>query len=255
MAEFDWRAASDADVERQYSPSQFSKRPLETYLNEYARLSQDAGDPNALRQRGAPLLVYIHGGYWQQLSAADSLFNAADAQRHHVSLAAVEYTLAPHATIEQIIEECVEGTTTIIDECEPSRVVLAGCSAGAHLVACCLNDAALRARIDAAVFLSGIFDLRPLVRTTINQPLHLDEARAQRLSPMFFEFAELPECLVAVGSHEPPEFIRQSREFAHVVRSEPALTVEHRDHFDLPYDLLAQNSEVGDWVLARLRGN
>ncbi len=255
MEDFDWRSASDADLERQYSPSQFARRPLEEYIDEYKRLSGDAGNQLTLRRRGAPLLIYIHGGYWQQLSAADSLFNAADARHHGVSLAAVEYSLAPRATIEQIIEECVCEVMRFIEECAPSRVVLAGCSAGAHLVACCLQHDEVRERVDAAVFLSGIFDLRPLVRTTTNKALHLDDPRAQRLSPMFFDFAGVPDCLVAVGGHEPPEFIRQSRDFAHVLGAEPVRVVDHRDHFDLPYDLLAVNSEVGDWVLARLREN
>jgi arylformamidase len=253
MGEFNWRTATDADVECQYSPSQFSQRPLEEYLREYAQSSAEAGDPRELRHTGGPLLIYIHGGYWQQLSAADSLFNASDARRHNVSLAAVEYTLAPRASIDQIISECVDHVQRLIDECAPSRVVLAGCSAGAHLVACCVHHARLHGQIDAAVFLSGIFDLRPLVRTSTNDALRLDEQTAERLSPMFFRFEDLPRCLVAVGTHETSEFIRQSREFAQVLSVERALVVPHRDHFDLPYDLLSENSEVGDWVLRHLR--
>lgn len=217
-------------------------------------MSARAGAPESLLRRGRRLLVYIHGGYWQQLSAAESLFNAADARRHGVSLAAVEYSLAPKATIEQIIEECVEQVRAIVDEWSPSRVVLAGCSAGAHLVAWCLRDPSVRDRVDAAVFLSGIFDLRPLVSTSINEPLHLDDERARRLSPMFFTGPHFVPSLVAVGGHEPPAFIKQSRDFARVVGCAPARVIGHRDHFDLPYDLLADGTEVGDWVLARLHG-
>lgn len=253
---FDWRTATDEEVERQYSPSRFSKRPIEDYLREYADLSAGAGEPRSLCHRGRPMLLYVHGGYWQRLSAADSLFNAADARRHQISLAAVEYTLAPQASIEQIIEECVDEVRVLIEEYLPSRVVVAGCSAGAHLVASCLQDSSIRSAVDGAVMLSGIYDLRPLVRTSTNGPLGLDEARAERLSAMFMEFDRLgsmPPCLVAVGSHESTEFIRQSREFAARVGTTPALVVQGRDHFDLPYELLDADTAVGEWVLECLQ--
>lgn len=252
MPAFDWRSASDSEVDRQYSPSQFSLRPIEEYLKEYGDISARAGNPASLRRRGAPLLIYVHGGYWQKLSASESLFNATDAQQHGVSLAAVEYTLAPAATIEQIIDECIEQIHEMVRECSPSRVALAGCSAGAHLVASCLQRDSVRAVVDYAVLLSGIYDLRPLVRTTTNAPLFLDVARAERLSPMFHNFNEFPEALVAVGRHEPPEFIRQSHDFAARIRATPAMVVEGRDHFNLPYDLLSAGTVVGGWVLDRL---
>lgn len=253
--EFDWRTAADEDVERQYSPSRFSLRPIEDYLREYADLSARAGDPPSLRIPGAPLLVYIHGGYWQQLSASDSLFNAADAQRHGVSLAAVEYALAPRATIEQIVGECISEVLDIVADCDPSFVVLAGCSAGAHLVASCLHHASVADIVDAAVLLSGIYDLRPLVRTTTNDVLSLDVERAARLSPLFFQYDQFPKSLVAVGRHEPSEFIRQSHDFAMRVTGSSAVVVEQRDHFGLPYDLLSEGTVVGDWVLEQMKGH
>lgn len=255
MSAFDWRSASDSEVDRQYSPSQFSLRPIDEYLREYHDISARAGDPTSLRHHGAPLLIYIHGGYWQQLGASDSLFNAADAKQHGVSLAALEYTLAPVATIEQIIDECIEQVVEVVRECSPSRVALAGCSAGAHLVASCLQDESVRAAVDYAVLLSGIYDLRPLVRTATNAPLFLDEDRAAQLSPLLHPVDRLPEALVAVGRHEPPEFIRQSRDFASHIRSAPAVVVDDRDHFNLPYDLLSAGTVVGDWVLNRLIGH
>ncbi|MGA1362593.1 MAG: alpha/beta hydrolase [Ilumatobacteraceae bacterium] len=254
---FDWRTADDAEVDLQYSPSLFSTRPLEEYLREYAQLSEPWVGTSTVR-RGQPLLVYIHGGYWQRLSAAESLFNAADAAAHGVSLHAVEYTLAPVATVEQIVVECITEVSRVVDAAGAPRVALAGCSAGAHLVAMCAMSPVLAGRIDCAVLLSGIYDLRPLVRTPTNDPLGLDEPRAAALSPQLHTITRFaPHAVVAAGRHDPPEFIRQSAEFAEHLRASGVDTVhelvEDRDHFDLPYDLLRSGTVVGDHVLGRLR--
>lgn len=259
MTAFDWRTASPADVDYQYSPSQHSLRPLPDYLVEYHELSQ-RHNPDALRIPGQPLLIYIHGGYWQRLSAADSLFNADDAVQHGISLHAVEYTLAPDATVAEIINECLTDVVQTITELTPSRVVLAGCSAGAHLSAMCARDAVIAPQLDAVALLSGIYDLRPLVVTPTNDPLHLDENLATSISPQLLNPSTLlRKALLAVGRHESDEFIRQNAEYAQhlstVGTQTDCIVVENRDHFNLPYDLLKQGTEVGDWTLNVLKGS
>lgn len=254
----DLDAASDAEVEHAYSPSQFSLRPLDEYLSEYREISSAvAADDLKIPHR--PLLIYIHGGYWQQLSAADSLFNASDAERHHVSLAAIDYSLAPVATIDEMVRECINEICSVIDALQPTRVVVAGCSAGAHLAAMSLRDTTVSSSIDGAVLLSGIFDVRPLVRTTINDPLRLTEQSARDVSPMLCEFAVGDVAVMcAAADHDPPEFIRQNAEFsAHLRRQGVVVTevvIADRDHFNLPYDLLREDTTVGDWVLSVLKG-
>lgn len=255
---FDWRTASPGDVDFQYSPSRHARRPLEEYLAEYHVLS--AGhDPVSLVVPGRPLLIYIHGGYWQRLSAADSLFNASDAIAENVSLHAVEYTLAPMASISEIIAECVDDVVSTIESLKPTKLVLAGCSAGAHLVAMCMRDEGIAARVDAAVMLSGIYDLRPLVVTPTNDPLHLTVDSAERVSPQLLSgAAPVKRALLAVGRHESSEFIRQNEAYASLLASRGSevevMVVEGRDHFDLPYDLLRRRTRVGDWVLQELSG-
>ena len=257
-SEFDWTSAPLSEVERAYSPSQFALRPLADYLVEYRQLS-DACDADQLRMPHRPLLIYIHGGYWQQLSAADSLFNGADALGHNISLVAVEYTLAPTASINQIVRECIQAVRQACDDLQPTRVVLAGSSAGAHLASMCLNDRQIGRQMSGAVLLSGIYDLRPLVRTTINGPLHLTDVTARDVSPMFLNNEPIAApVLCAVAENDPPEFIRQNAEFAQHLRRRGCdatdTVVAARDHFDLPYDLLRESTIVGDWVLSVLKG-
>lgn len=253
MSNFDWRSATPEQVDHEYSPSRHALRALEEHLAEYSRLSADV-DPAALAVPGAPLLVYIHGGYWQQLSAAESLFNAADAVRYGVALHAVEYDLAPRATVEEIVGQCIDDVVTTLGALGPSRVVLAGCSAGAHLAAMCARDRRIAESIDGLALLSGIFDLRPLVVTPTNDALGLDHDRAARLSPLLLDpLVPRARVLCAVGRHESGEFARQNGDFAVHLRAAGVdvtdIVVDGRDHFDLPYDLLARGTTVGDWVL------
>ncbi len=253
---FDWASAQAEDVDHEYSPSQHSLRPIDEYLAEYHSLSS-GHDAAALRIPRAPLLIYIHGGYWQKLSAADSLFNANDAIAEGVALHAVEYTLAPYASISDIIQECTAEVLRVLQELQPTRVVLAGCSAGAHLAAMCARNDEIAHQLDGLALLSGIYDLRPLVVTPTNEPLHLTNQSASGLSPQLLSPIEhVTHALLAVGTEESSEFIRQNGEYADHLRTGgievDSMVVSNRDHFNLPYDLLHRGSLVGDWVLAQL---
>ena len=258
MSDFDWRTATPEEVDYQYSPSQFAQRPIAEYLEEYSSRSKGV-DVASLRLKNAPLLIFIHGGYWQSLSAADSLHNGPIAMQEGIAFHAVDYTLAPDATVPQIIAECIADVKKTIAELEPTRVVLAGSSAGAHLAAMCARDQDISSRIDGISLLSGVYDLRPLIRTPTNEPLYLTEKTASEVSPQLLppitaSFA----ALLAVGRHEPPEFIRQNAEYAERIARDNAnvvsVVLEDRDHFDLPYDVLQRGTQVGDWCLNILKG-
>ena len=258
MSGFDWKTASAQDVDFQYSPSKFAKRPLAEYLAEYASRSADV-DLASLRQKNTPLLIFIHGGYWQSLSAADSLYNGPKAAQEGVAFHAVDYTLAPDASIEEIVNECIADVKKTIAELNPTSVVIAGSSAGAHLTAMCARDEEISSRINGVALLSGVYDLRPLVCTSTNDPLHLTLETAADVSPQLLPLTSFaPQVMLAVGRHEPPEFIRQNAEYAEtLVNTGVTVTtsiVEDRDHFDLPYDLLQRGTQVGDWCLNILKG-
>jgi arylformamidase len=253
---FNWQSATDDEVDHQYSPSRHALRPLDEYLAEYHELSLPH-DADALRQPRRPLLIYIHGGYWQRLSAADSLFNAEDAIAEGISLHAVEYTLAPFATVPDIIEECIAEVEKTIAELQPTQVVLAGCSAGAHLAAMCAREYAIASKLSGVVLLSGIYDLRPLVVTETNDPLRLTPESSAAISPQLLPPTHgLTQALCAVGESESSEFIRQNAEYADHLQISgtiaETMVVANRDHFNLPYDLLRRGTLVGDWTLAQL---
>lgn len=135
-----------------------------------------------------PLLVFIHGGYWQGGDKRDIGFIAAPYVQAGISVAVINYSLAPQARIEDMVGE-VQTLLAALKRMgeglgiDPDRIALMGHSAGAHLAAfVAAQPAALPVR---AVFaISGVFDLVPLIPTSLNQALKLDVARAEALSPV-----------------------------------------------------------------------
>src|SRR3954451_15855993 len=124
------------------------------------------------------LVVFIHGGYWQALDGSFFSHLAAGLNAHGVSVAIPSYDLCPQVSIDDIIAEMRMAARELARS--GRRLVVSGHSAGGHLAACLLaTDAALPQNlVKAAYAVSGLFDLAPLVKTSINNALGLDEAAA-----------------------------------------------------------------------------
>lgn len=250
------------DLEREYSPSSCVGGSAEPFIADYAARSAAAADAldGAVRTLAdgsrvvtgpaggdAPLLVFVHGGYWQALSAAESLYLASGALAAGWSFAAVEYTIAPAAGVATMVEECRAALGRVADAVPHASLVLAGHSAGAHLAAMVAVAAEPPVRVDALVLLSGVYDLRPLVHTTINEPLGLTDDAAAALSPLLLPVRSVPPTCVAVGEVETAAFHEQSRAMAARLRVTD-LVVPTRHHFDIVDDLVDPSTAVGAFV-------
>ena len=155
--------------------------------------------------------MFFHGGYWQALDRSSASHCAAGLLARGVAVAVPSYDLCPGVTLGRIVEQA-EAAALVLHARLGRPMVISGHSAGGHLAAMLM--ARLPARIvGAAVPISGIFWLEPLVRTSINTALGLDTATAQALSPAMLPCPGRP-LHAAVGGAESPEFLRQSREFA-----------------------------------------
>lgn len=275
-----WESLTDEECEREYSPSSCVGGDIEPFLTEYAEDSEasrawceDHGIPLQTLGYGpleahtvdlavpqspqpVPLLVYIHGGYWQQLSKLDSFGPAREFLERGVAYAAVDYTLAPDASLDEIVAECCEAVERLRSEAvelniDASRIVLAGSSAGAHLAAMVATDATATTRPAAMVLLSGVYELEPLIGTTINDAVGLDADAAARNSPARLPLVDPPPALVAHGDNETEQFKRQSGLFADLLAEAGGavtkLEIEGRNHFDIVGDL-SSASVLGDAV-------
>jgi arylformamidase len=279
--ELDWRSLSTEDREREYSPSSCVGGDIQPFLTEYADGSDSAR--SWCRERGlelqtlsygslasqtidivvpatepAPLVVFIHGGYWQELSKRESFSPAPGFLSHGMAFAAVDYTLAPFATVEEIVTECRQAIATIRSQADglginANRIVVAGSSAGGHLTAMISLDPDTSWRPAAMVLLSGIFELEPLIGTNINDALDLDVPAAHRCSPAQFALTSPPPAVVAWGEHETSQFKRQSHLFAQLLRAADGDTTElevaGRNHFDILTDLGDGSSQLGAAVI------
>jgi arylformamidase len=162
----------------------------------------------------APIAVFLHGGYWQALDRRWFSGLAPALFAHGVSLAVPSYDLAPAVRLGRILLQA-RAATEAVRERTGVRPVVFGHSAGGHMAACMLSEG----RASAAVAISGIFDLAPLIPTSLNIALRLDELEAAALSPVHWPVPNgstpggtVLDCVV--GGDESPEFLRQSRAMA-----------------------------------------
>jgi arylformamidase len=163
-----------------------------------------------------PIVVFIHGGYWQALDGSFFSHLAEGLNAHGIDVAIPSYDLCPDVTIEQIIEEMRMAMRELARLGRP--LVISGHSAGGHLAACLLAtdwpalDAALpEDLVIAAYTISGLFDLDPLVATSINNAMRLDAPAAKAASPLFWPAPALGSLDAVVGGNESAEYFRQSR--------------------------------------------
>jgi arylformamidase len=164
----------------------------------------------------APLVVFIHGGYWQALDGSWFSHMARGLNAHGVGVAVPTYDLCPQVSVADIIMQMREAMRELAEL--SGQLVVSGHSAGGQLAACMLAtdwkayDAALPSHlVSAAYAISGLFDLPPLVSTSINKALGLDEASARAASPLFWQPPVHGSLDAVVGEAESAEYHRQSR--------------------------------------------
>ena len=257
---------SVSDLEQEYSPSSRVGGSAQPFVDDYIERSAAARTALAGRvvelptgtrlvaaEPGAPLLVFVHGGYWQALSAEASLYLAPGAAAHGWSYAAVEYPIAPGGTLPEMVEVCRTALAELAALGPYREVVLAGHSAGAHLVAMVALAATSPLPVDRVVLLSGVFDLRPVVLTSVNDAVGLDPDDAASFSPALLPVASPMRTLVAWGDNETDAFKMQSHVMAAKLRlaGAPVTEIEHspRHHFDIVDDLVDPADPIGAFTL------
>ncbi len=261
-----------------YSPSSVLDGPIDPLIQAYidqSRAAYAVSDGVQMLRYGAreantidvvtpksdqpvPCHVFIHGGYWQELSKRESFFAAPDTLGRGMGFAAVDYTLCPQANIDEIVAECCAALTQLHKDAlrlniDPNRIILTGSSAGAHLAAMVCLTLSPAVRPAAVVLMSGIYDLEPLIGTYINDAVGLDQTIARGVSPMRADLSTFPPALIAWGQQETDEFKRQSLHFAGLLRGAgrqvESLEMPARNHFDIVHDI-ANDTALGRGMAA-----
>jgi arylformamidase len=169
---------------------------------------------------GAPLVVYIHGGYWQRGDRKDYSFVARELNAAGVTVAIPSYTLSPAVSVMEISDE-MQACMAALWKKTRKRPMVVGHSAGGHLTAEMLarswsgHPGVPSDLVRYGYAISGVFNLAPLIGTSLNEALGLTSGTARAASPLFRPPSAKGRRLVAaVGGEESGEFLRQSRELA-----------------------------------------
>jgi arylformamidase len=179
--------------------------------------------PAPTAAQAAPVVVFIHGGYWRSLDKADHAFMAPSFTADGAMVVVPNYALCPAVGIEHIVMQLSKAVAWVWHHAaehggDRSRVALVGHSAGGHLATMLLScrwklvDDALPAQpVLGALSISGLYDLEPLRHAPFVQAdLKLTPASVKRLSPAFFPRPKGAKLYAAVGLDESDEFLRQN---------------------------------------------
>ena len=198
---------------------------------------------------GAPTLLFIHGGYWQMRAKEAFTLFAEGPMAHGINVALIGYTLAPDATLDQIVAEIHAGIDFLTGELpalggDGNGIVASGWSAGGHLTAMALSHAKVR----AGMAISGIYDLEPIRHSYLNEKLRLDEAASRKNSPLMLAGGPNKPLSLVVGSAELPLLRQQTASFAgHRAKFGLPVTYEEipgADHFTIMQEMAAPGGRI-----------
>jgi len=277
-------------LDREYSPSSCIK-DIGVYLDQYTRISRQVKN-EAIKQGScfldlaygpadderldlfapfhndpAPLHIFIHGGYWQALTKNDSLFAAAMFQHHGSFFAALNYSLAPHATMTQIVDQNRRAIAWLFEHADQfgfdrERIYLSGSSAGAHLTMMMLlsdwREFGLPNNvIKGACAVSGIYDLEPIRLSYVNEPLQMDAVEAYENSPSGKALLNSCPIILACGDNETNEFKRQTYEYRDFLTASGEAVVlkeiQNRNHFNIIMDFMHPTTWLSQQVLLQMK--
>ncbi len=169
------------------------------------------------------LLVFIHGGYWRSLDKNDFSFLAPAFTQQGVTVAMINYGLAPQVRIDDIVHQGRAALAWLAQNArrygaDGNKLYVAGHSAGGHIAAMMaathwpsVSTTLALDLIKGAICISGLYDLEPMLSVSMNQDLRLDAAAAQRLSPAFVQPPLPVPMVMAAGGDERDEFKRQNQ--------------------------------------------
>ena len=216
---------------------------------------------------GAPVLVYVHGGFWVLRTSREFGFVARGPVSRGVATVVTNYALCPAVTIDEIVRQTRAAVAWAYQNAEsfggdPERIHVAGHSAGGHLVAMLLatdwdKDYGLPANIiKGATAISGLHDLAPFPYTFLQPKVQLTWDQVRKNSPILHLPEWSPPLLVAYGGDETNEFKRQSDDFFVAWKAKglagERLVVPGKNHYDIVDGFLDAESPLLSVILGRM---
>lgn len=198
------------------------------------------------------LMVFVHGGYWLRFDRSSWSHFARAAVARGWAVAMPSYDLAPAVRISDITRQIARAVETAAGEVS-GPIVLAGHSAGGHLVARMICEGVLAEdvarRITRVVPISPVADLRPLMLTSMNADLKLDAAECLAESPVLMAPRQGVAVTVWVGAEERPVFLDQAKWLADAWACD-CFVAGGKHHFDVIDQLAEPDSDLARMLFA-----
>lgn len=239
-----WRARSDA----------IRRQPGAKLDIVYGTKPKERLDYFSSGQNAAPLFVFLHGGYWQRNDKEMFAFVTEGPRQHAIDCAVVGYTLAPEASLTEIVGEIKRALSFLAGSAnglafDRKRLIVGGWSAGGHLTASVADHPAFH----GGLAISGIFDLEPISLNYLNENLKLTPFEIESLSPLKHLRRNKKPMFLAVGENELSELKRQSHVYFEKEKSEGAhilmQTLQGHHHYSTLDELFEENGILTEAVV------
>ncbi|XP_037910103.1 kynurenine formamidase-like isoform X2 [Hermetia illucens] len=221
-------------------------------------------------EQGAPVIVYIHGGYWQEFSKDLSAFWVTPYLENGYRVILMGYDLCPAVTLSELVDEIKGGLKYCLQyaaETNAKAVSIIGHSAGAHLAIAALDKETVGLPtinlVKSLYLVAGIYDLRVLINSSVNtnNDLTLDESNVQQLSPMLIDYSHLKglklKINVVAAEFDSPLFVEQSqgmnKQLEKFQIDSKYKLISGVDHFEVMESFGKNNFELTNLLLQELR--
>lgn len=248
--------------------SQAARNSLHHHLDvAYGPTLQETLDIFPARQAGAPVFVFLHGGYWRANTAKEFSAVALGLQPLGITTVVVNYALCPYVSLDEIVRQVRAALAWTLQNIEtyggdPQRIAVGGHSAGGQLTAMALQTPWMRDYglpddpFKAAVLISGIYDIAPLRYSFLQPLIQLDEGIVRRNSPAFMVRPCATPIWTTWGGLESTEFARQAELFHDAWEasgnSGSLSAIEGADHYTVIHGFEQPGSAICQWLSQQL---
>ena len=204
-----------------------------------------------------PVHMFIHGGYWRAYSKSDYSLVADTVVAAGAIAVIVDYALMPGVRMAALVDQVRRAKQWVLDNIaqhggDPARLTISGHSAGAHLATTLFQREHAPSRIQAALLLGGLYDLKPLQKSFLRDEIALTDEEVTAFTPMKKHYDAATSVMVLVGARETPPFHQQANDFARKLHTEGLKVsqriVVNRNHMDSVRDLGVPHSLTGRYL-------